>query len=505
MILYMLFRKPIFSLVALLPVAIISWQKGRVAGCMAAIIDSFFTNLIIFIFDSQIYSFFILEPIMGLCVQLIFAFTIGTIGSMAKNLQLEIIERKKVEKQLKDYQNQLEGIVQERTEQLQATNERLRQIEKMEAVGQLAGGIAHDFNNQLSIVLGYCELLNRYLSDNPKLRNYLEQIQSSGQRAADLTKQLLAFARKGVYKLEVIDIHKIITEVVTLLSHSINKNITIEHTLNAKRPLIWGGANQIQNTILNLALNARDAMPDGGRLTFATSDIEIDDEFIMEHTFDIYPGPYISLMISDTGIGMNSELMKHIFEPFFTTKEQGTGMGLAAVFGIVNSHKGEIEVQSKIGSGSTFTLYFPVTSKTRTSETMPGLLFNENRKLHIFIIDDEKQVARTIKELISAPGITVTLAYCGNEAVQIYSQRWKEIDIVILDMIMPDLNGRQTYLALKEINPAIKTIVTSGFTMNQEIDLTLSAGASAFLQKPYNRSELFNFIDTVLSKSSQCN
>jgi CheY-like chemotaxis protein len=304
--------------------------------------------------------------------------------------------------------------------------------------------------------------------------------------------------------MEAVNIHDIIQEIIGLLSHSLKKNIIINQSLNAKIPFIWGGTNQIQNAILNLAINARDAMPDGGTLTFATSSIEIDDDFLKKHEFQIHPGHYVSITITDTGTGMEPDILKHLFEPFVTTKEEGkgTGMGLAAVYGIVNSHKGGIEVQSKPGTGSTFTLYFSVTSKLQDSEIQTTTMIDENKTMHALVIDDEKLVAQTVKDIISAPGITVTLAYGGNEAVQIYKQKWREIDIVIIDMMMPDMDGRQTFMALKEINPSIKAIISSGYTLNQEIDLALKAGASAFLQKPYNRHELFQYIDTVLNKTT---
>lgn len=504
-LLYLVFRKPIFSLISLLPIIIISWSRGRRIGCAAALINSFLTIVTIHLFDHDKYSFIGLEPIVGLFVQMLFAITTGTYRSMAKKLQLENTERKNAEKQLKKYQNQLEELVQKRTEQLQATNDRLRQIEKMEVVGQLAGGIAHDFNNQLSIVLGYCELLAQHLADKPQLLDYLHQIQCSGKRAADLTKQLLAFARKSVYKMHVVDTHEIINEITALLSHSLHKNITIEKELNATTAKIWGGANQIQNAILNLALNARDAMPNGGTLKFTTSSIIIDEEFIKKHELHIHPGNYVTIKIADTGSGMDSEVLRHLFEPFFTTKEEGkgTGMGLAAAYGIVNSHKGKIDVESKPGAGSTFTIYLPETSNLQESETQNLIMLNKNRKLHVLVIDDEKMVAQTVKDIISTPNITATLAFCGNEAVQIYKDHWRRIDIVIIDMMMPDMDGRQTFLALKEINPDIKAIISSGFTLNQEIDLALKAGASAFLQKPYNRHEIFHHFETILCKTNK--
>jgi signal transduction histidine kinase/CheY-like chemotaxis protein len=500
-ILFIFFTKPILSLISLLPIILISWKWGSLAGCAATLLNSILVNISIHLIDPNVYKFVALEPIMGLFVQLVFAITTGTFSSMAKSLRLENTERRNAEKQLNEYKDHLEDIVQERTTQLQATNERLHQIEKMEVVGQLAGGIAHDFNNQLSIVLGYSELLKNHLTNNPKLLHYVQQIQISGDRASDLTKQLLAFARKDVYKMHIVNIHTIIQEIIALLSHTINKNITIKHVLGAKTPFIWGGANQIQNALLNLALNARDAMPNGGTLTFATENIEVDALFIKEHALTLFPGSYVSIMITDTGTGMDSEVLKHLFEPFFTTKAEGkgTGMGLAATYGIVKSHKGGINVNSIPDAGSTFSLYFQETSPPLESDVQKPVKIHEFRKLRILIIDDEKMVAQTIRDIINAPGIDVSLAFSGSEAVKVYKQNWKEIDIVLLDMMMPDIDGQKTFLLLKEINPAIKVIISSGYALNLAIDQTLKAGASAFIQKPYNRHELFHHIDSILS------
>jgi signal transduction histidine kinase/CheY-like chemotaxis protein len=506
-LLFLTIQNSIASLTSLLSVIVFAWLWGRIAGCSVVIINTILTGISLQIINPEKNILFAMEPTIGLLIQFSVAIVTGTFSSMAKELRRENLERRNAEKKLIEYQNKLEAMVQKRTAELQATNNNLHQIEKLEVVGQLAAGIAHDFNNQLTVVLGYCELLNHHLAKNPELLSYLQQIHNSGKRAADLTRQLLAFARKGVYKMQVVNIHDIIKEIIVLLTHSVNKNIIIEETLNAKTPLIWGGANQIQNAILNLALNARDAMPDGGTLTFTTSTIEIDDEFIKMHGLQIHPGPYIEISVKDTGTGMEPDILKHLFEPFFTKKVEGkgTGMGLAAVYGIVNSHKGGIEVQSTPGNGSTFTLYFSETSKQQEAETPTQITFDKNRKLHVLIIDDEKQVAQTVKDIVNAYGVTVTLAFGGHEAVQIYKQNWRKIDLVIVDMMMPDMNGRQTFIALKKINPSIKAIISSGYTLNQEIELTLKAGASAFLQKPYNRFDLFQCIDTALNKTPTIN
>ncbi len=502
-ILFSLIKRPVLMLTSIIPASYIAWRFGRVSGISITLITFLATMFLINAFEPGKYRFFSIEPFLGFGIQLLFSLAIGTFGMMARRLNQEILERKNAEVQLNDYKKHLEEIVEQRTNQLEKTNSRLRQIEKMEIIGQLAGGIAHDFNNQLSIIMGYAEIINRNISSDERLINYLSQIQTASKRAAGLTKQLLAFARKDVYKMETVNIHLIIKEVISLLSHTINKNIIINANLNASKYYIWGGPNQIQNAILNLALNARDSMPDGGNLTFTTKTKEIDDAFNKDRTFKLHNGTYISIDVSDTGTGMNDEVLNHLFEPFFTTKEEGkgTGMGLAATYGIVKSHKGAIEVHSTEEVGTSFTLYFPVTNKPHESELLQKIKHWDGKKLNILIIDDEQLVALTIKEIISSPDIIAHTAFSGDEGIRIYKEHWQEIDIVIIDMIMPDRNGKQTFLELKKINPDIKAIISSGFALNLEIEQTINAGACSFIQKPYTKHELFEHIEKIIDKN----
>jgi len=502
-VLYSLLKKPVLTLISIIPITYIAWRFGRIAGISITLLNFLITMFYIGAVDPGKYKLLTIEPFMGFGAQLVFALVIGTFGVMNRRLNLEISERKNAETQLNDYKTHLEEIVEQRTAQLEKSNARLRQIEKMEIIGQLAGGIAHDFNNQLSIIMGYAEILNRSVSSDERLANYLSQIQTASKRAAGLTKQLLAFARKDVYKMEVVNTHQIIKEVISLLSHTINKNINIDADLKALKCYIWGGPNQIQNAILNLALNARDAMPNGGRLSFTTATLEIDERFNENRSFKLHNGTYISIDITDTGSGMNDDVLNHLFEPFFTTKEEGkgTGMGLAATYGIVKSHKGAIEVHSAEKQGTTFTLYFPVTSKPHESELLQKIKYWDGKKLNILIIDDEQLVALTIKEIISSPEIIANTAFSGDEGIRIYKEQWHEIDIVIIDMIMPNLDGKQTFLELKKINPEVKAIISSGYALNLEIEQTINAGACGFIQKPYNKHELFEHIEKIIDKS----
>lgn len=499
---YRVFPNTVLTSIELVSVALIAWYWGSIAGLTAIFINMVWTSVILDLVapgsHTPILSF---QSITAILVHICFCIATGTIGALTSKLSIENKNRKEAQEQLKQYQNRLEELVLKRTQELQSANERLRQAEKMEAVGQLAGGIAHDFNNQLTIVLGYCEMLSNYLEDNPLLLKYVQRINNSGKRAADLTKQLLAFARKGVYKQQVVNMHEIVRDVSSLLSYSLPKNIVIETSLESKKPFVWGGVTQLQNAILNLTLNARDAMENGGTLSFKTKDVILGDKFCKNNHVNLSSGKYISIAVKDTGCGMSEEVKKHLFEPFFTTKEEGkgTGMGLAAVYGIVKSHMGCIIVQSAESKGSIFTIYLPVTEKPEQRESSLTLLpQKEYHGYTVLIIDDEIGVAATIAEMLGKYGFIPTVCYSGVQAIELYRTEWEKFNIVIIDMAMPDMDGRETYLKLKEINPSINAIISSGFALNKDIELTLKAGCSAFLQKPYNQQELLEQVDMLL-------
>lgn len=495
-------RHGVVTNVNLIPILLLSWIWGVKAGLLVMLINSLIcSGIIIRIITPD--AIIDIEAVQAMIIHFSFALALGSFSSLNRKLMHQINEREKVEKHLQEYKKQLEAMVETRTMELQKANERLRQAEKMEAIGQLAGGIAHDFNNQLTIMLGYTEILQKRIRDDSQAKQYLKQIYDSGKKASDLTKQLLAFARKGVYAMQTVNLNEISTEIKNLLSRGTDKNITIITTLNAKNPYVWGGINQLQSAILNLALNACEAMPKGGVLTIKTDDLIVDQQYLLSHSLNIKPGDYVCILVSDTGTGMDEEVRKHLFEPFFTTKKEnnGTGMGLAAVYGIVKSHKGAILVESEPQKGSTFTILLPQTSKIITSpdaNNMNSVPFSKN--VSVLIIDDEKRVAATIKEMLYEPGFSVKLAYNGNEGIEIYRRYWQNIDLVILDMIMPGLDGLQTFNALKEINPEIKAIILSGYTLNKKIEQALENGAKAFLQKPCTRNELLSHIKFVLNQ-----
>ena len=283
------------------------------------------------------------------------------------------------------------------------------------------------------------------------------------------------------------------------------KNIQIVHNLRAQNPYTWGGSTQIQNALLNLALNARDAMEFGGTLTIETETIELDKEFETINNNSLPRGTYVSVSVKDTGTGIDANTLEHIFEPFYTTKAEGkgTGMGLAAVYGIVSSHKGGIKVETSLGMGTKFTLLFPVTKYEhpdliKVNSPIEKAGFNTR----ILVIDDEQDVAKMMRKMLETIGYKVSIALNGKDAVDFYENKWTEIGLVIIDMVMPGMSGQEVYRSLKKINPEIKAIIASGYSLNNDINEIIKDGAKAFLQKPFDMNEIANQIRVILNRIS---
>jgi PAS domain S-box-containing protein len=379
--------------------------------------------------------------------------------------------------------------------------EQLAQAQKMEAVGQLAGGIAHDFNNQLAGVLGYADMLREKVASDPVLSRYAGSIITGIGRAADLTAQLLAFARKGKYLSVPVNMHTVIVEVVALLEHTIDKRIALRQRLNARPTTTTGDPTQLQSVLLNLALNARDAMPQGGELTFATETADLDEEYCSTNSFSITPGRYLRVSVSDTGVGIDAETRKHLFEPFFTTKEKGkgTGMGLAAAYGTVRNHHGAMSVYSEPGKGTTVNVYLPLCVEHEAARELempaPQLVGNPR----VLLVDDEESILAMAVDMLSGMGCRVRVAHNGREGVDIYRQQWADIDIVVLDMVMPELDGRAAFVQMRAINPGIRAIIASGYSLNGDAQAILQAGAHDFVQKPFRKAELARVMARVLS------
>ena len=377
----------------------------------------------------------------------------------------------------------------------------IRQAQKMESVGTLAGGIAHDFNNLLGGILGYLSIMKTSLDPADRNYRYVELIEKAGKRAATLTNQLLAFSRKGKYEISAVNINNSIHNVLDILESTINKNIETSCSLDDNIPRIKGDATQIEQIIMNLCVNAADAMPDGGRLKIKTEAALLDAIFCADHP-GAEPGNYVHIILADTGEGMDNETISRIFEPFFTTKgqEKGTGLGLSMVYGIVKNHGGYVNVYSEPGKGSIFHLYFPpitegaVKEKEKTSvESATG------GQETILIVDDEEIIRTMLQEVLESLGYTILLAIDGADAIQVYSQRHDDIDLVIIDMIMPKMGGKETCHELKKINPSIKVILASGFSQDKVIREVVSACVNGFIQKPFTIRELSKKIREVLN------
>ncbi len=383
--------------------------------------------------------------------------------------------------------------------------ERLRQSEKMEAIGQLAGGIAHDFNNHLSAILGFGEILEERLTD-PELRHLAEGIIKSCKRSAELTRQLLAFARKGKYLTVLVDMQVVIDEVMQILRHSIDKRITIRQVSDGHPALVLGDPYELQNALMNLALNARDAMPEGGELTFSTELRELDEASCRRLPYDIFPGRFLQVSVTDTGSGMDREVQQRIFEPFFTTKElgKGTGLGLASVYGTMKNHRGAIVVYSEPGRGTCFKLLLPcaefqdgelqVGGEPRSQVPALGIVPGSKR---VLVIEDEELVGQMLLIQLRQLGFQATLMQDGRAAVEYFQETWKETDLVIMDLVMPHLSGFETFSALKAIHPDVPIILSSGYSVEGEAQRIMDAGALAFLQKPYQIGELTRALSRV--------
>ena len=370
----------------------------------------------------------------------------------------------------------------------------------MESIGTMAGGIAHDFNNLLGGMLGYASIIKMKLKPTDTIYKYVDLIEKAGERAATLTGQLLAFSRKGKYEIVPVNINDSIHNVLDMIKRTTNKNIEISCSMADNIPRIAGDPTQIEQTIMNICINAIDAMPNGGKLQIETESICLDNAFSAIHP-GAKPGNYIHITISDTGHGMDKETIPRIFEPFFTTKDKdkGTGLGMSMVYGIVKNHGGYINVYSEPDKGSLFNIYFPPLTKALAEKEAKILTESAERGQEtILVIDDEEIIRTMFQDLLETLGYTVLLATDGEDGLKIYQDRRDEIDLVIIDMIMPKMDGKKTYLELKKINPDIKTILASGFSEDAVVQEILYAGINAFIHKPFTATELSKKIREVL-------
>ena len=396
----------------------------------------------------------------------------------------------------------LEGfeVIAEDVRERRRLEEQLRQAQKMEAVGRLAGGIAHDFNNLLTVVTGYNDLLLANVKAEDGVRGYLEEIKRAAERATDLTRQLLAFSRKQVLAPQVLDLNAVVAGMDKMLRHVIGEDIDLATVLEPRLGRVKADPGQVEQVLMNLAVNARDAMPQGGKLTLTTANVDLDRTYTLRHILTA-PGPHVMLAVSDTGCGMDSETLNHLFEPFFTTKEpgRGTGLGLAMVYGIVQQSGGNIWVYSEPGKGSTFKIYLPRVqeSATREEPREASEVPTQGSEV-VLVVEDDAAVRPLVRGLLGAHGYKVLIAPGPEEALRICADHKESIDLLLTDLVMPKMSGRQLAERLVSLRPKLKVLYMSGYTDDAIVHHGVLEKGTAFLQKPFTPGALARKVREVL-------
>ena len=392
-------------------------------------------------------------------------------------------------------QTAIQGVFRDVTEQ-ENLQEQLQKAERMQAIGRLAGGIAHDFNNLLMGIQGRASLMLLDLDPSHPHSEQLRGIEGHVKRAVALTNQLLGFARGGKYKVAPVDLNKLIEENVGMFART-KKELSIDIKYQENIWSVEVDRNQIDQVLLNLYVNAWQAMPDGGHLFIQTRNCRLDAKFVKP--YDAAPGRYVEISVTDTGVGMDNETRKRIFDPFFTTKERGrgTGLGLASAYGIIKNHEGIITAQSEKGRGTTFTIYLPASDKpvceVKSLPAEPAAGVGT-----ILLIDDEDMILEVGKSMLEKLGYQVLVAGSGSEALEIYCRQPDEIDLVILDLIMPEMNGRETYDRLKEMDPRVRVLFSSGYSMDGVANDILKIDSVGFIQKPFDIEKLSRNVRQVM-------
>lgn len=380
---------------------------------------------------------------------------------------------------------------------------RMNHSQRLQAIGKLAGGIAHDVNNQLAGIMGFAEIIKEELPDNDPLRSYIDMIIDAVSQSSGITRQLLAFARQGKYSLKSVPVNEVITAVGTMLRHTISRQISLEIQENDQNPHIEADRSQLQNAILNLGINARDAIGDAsGSIAITASCIE-NREHRELHNSSMEPGDYVLISVCDTGSGMPATIIEHIFDPFFTTKPEGkgTGMGLAAVFGTVTTHNGCIDVNSTPGEGTCFELYFPLISDIDKAKTtpMPSTITQSGHGT-LLLVDDEHIILTSTAKLLERRGFIIVTARNGKEAVDLFEKEKERIDCVILDANMPVMNGYEAFKEIRNIKPYIPIIIATGYADESKIQHLMNQEKCDYIHKPFNMNNLLEQITALIHR-----
>jgi two-component system, cell cycle sensor histidine kinase and response regulator CckA len=381
--------------------------------------------------------------------------------------------------------------------------EQLLHAQKMEAVGRLAGGVAHDFNNMLTVIAGYNRMILDELSPLDPLRGYAEEILKAADRAGAITNQLLAFSRRQVSKPRVMQVNMAIAQTDKMLRRLIGEDVHLQLSLGPEVGNIRADPGHVDQAIVNLVVNARDAMPDGGTLTIETANVQLDESYVRTH-LGVTPGEFVMVAVSDTGQGMDAETRRRIFEPFFTTKERGrgTGLGLATVYGIVKQAGGDIFVYSEPGRGSTFKLYFPRVSEpvTETAGGVPAHDGASSRAETILLVEDERAVRELTLKMLQQLGYAVLVAESADDAMRVSEAHRGELSLLLTDVVMPGLSGRQLADALILVRPGIKVLFLSGYTENTVVHHGVLESGVDFLPKPFSREVLGKKLREILAR-----
>jgi hypothetical protein len=395
-----------------------------------------------------------------------------------------------------------------RTEEaLRQREEELRQAQKMEAIGRLSGGVAHDFNNLLTVITGYTEILLDRLDQNDSLRQNVEEIGKAGERAATLTRQLLAFSRRQVLQPRTLNLNAIVTGTEEMLRRLIGEDIELVTSLEPKLGSVRADSGQIEQVIMNLVVNARDSMPRGGKVTIETANAKLDEPSSAWDS-ELMPGAHVALLVRDTGAGMSAETRSQIFEPFFTTKEtgKGTGLGLSTVYGIVRQSGGAIRVQSEVGRGSTFTAYFPAVSEGTTPETPrgPGHDARPGGGETILLVEDDEGVRRLVHDALVARGYDVLTAREGEEAVErAQADASRKIDLLLTDVVMPRMSGIEVGERIRAARPGLKVLFMSGYTDRAVVTQQIFRRGFSLLPKPFTMEKLMQRVREVLAETGE--
>lgn len=378
--------------------------------------------------------------------------------------------------------------------------DQLLQSQKMEAIGRLAGGVAHDFNNKLGVMLVYAEMILQQVQGQPQLEEYVEKILNSIDESAAIAKQLLAFCGRQVLDLKYVDLNSVLVNFRKGINRFLGENIQVECVYAEKLNTVHIDPVQFQQAILNLCINARDAMPSGGRLTIETANVELDDDFVKDH-LNMISGPYVMVAVTDTGTGMPPEVVGRVFEPFFTTKPTGlgTGLGLAMVYGFVNQSNGHIWVYSEPGKGSVFKIYLPVDDSQAQAVEAPLRvpLKSLDGTGHVLLVEDDEHLRNAFGEALRNSGYTVYVATDGEDGLKVFNENKDKIDLILTDLVMPNLSGHQMFKEIQKAKKDLRVIYMSGYTENTIVHGGILDTESVLLQKPFSIQRLLETLRLV--------